>query len=210
MSPRGPMSIKDHRAWVERNVDLLPSAPVKKETVARGVMRIAAALARSEQQLIDAIVSDCAYTAIERERVEEWAREAITLAASAVDGAAWNGTILSDNALFHPLAAYFSPMYAQTLESTYARIPSEMKPTTLMRAREDIKAAGLRLQQIHDLALRGAMATCWYEAKNTMRGRRARPLEGAALDEKRAELRLPPLDRHHSVLLRADDPPRFV
>jgi hypothetical protein len=98
------MSIEDHRVWVEQSIDRLPPAPVKKETVARAVACVVAALAQSEPQLVDVVVADCAYTPRERDRVEEWAREAITLAAGAVDGTAWNGTILSDNAFFHPLA----------------------------------------------------------------------------------------------------------
>jgi hypothetical protein len=132
---------------------------VKTETVARAVARVATVLRQSEKQLIDAVVADCNYTLLERHRVEEWAREAITLATRTVDGAAWNGTILSDNAFFHPLAARFSPTYAGVLETSYARVPSEMKAITLMRAREDIKSAGLRLQQIFEKALCVAMAS---------------------------------------------------
>lgn len=204
------MSIEDHRSWSERNIGLLPPAPIKMETVARAVARLAKALGQAEQQLVDAVVADCSYTPPERERVEDWAREAITLAASAVDGAAWNGTILSDNAFFHPLAARFSPTYAKALEATYARVPSEMKAITLMRAREDIKSAGLRLQQIYDKALTAALASGWYEVVNTRRGRRVRPLKDEALADKRAEVGLPDRDQTNARLLRANDPPRHI
>jgi hypothetical protein len=80
------MSIKDHRQWVERNIGLLPPAPVKIETIARAVAHVAAALGQTEQQLIGSVVADCAYTPLERKRVEEWAREVITLAANAWTG----------------------------------------------------------------------------------------------------------------------------
>jgi hypothetical protein len=204
------MSIEDHRFWVERNIGLLPPAPVKTETVARAVARVARALGQAEQQLVDALVADCKYTPPERERVEEWAREAITLAASTVDGAAWNGTILSDNAFFQPLAARFSPTYVEALERTYARSPSEMKAITLMRAREDIKSAGLRLQQIYEKALAAAIATGWYEVVNTGRGRRVRPLKDEALADKRADVGLTDRDEANARILRAGDPPRQI
>lgn len=127
-----------------------------------------------------------------------------------MDGAAWNGTILSDNAFFHPLAAQFSPIYAEVLETTYARVPSEMKAITLMRAREDIKSAGLWLQQIYDKALAAAMATGWYEVVNMRRGRRVRPLKDEALADKRADVGLPDRDEANARLLRAGDPPRQI
>jgi hypothetical protein len=60
MSRRGQTSISDHRAWVERNIDLLPSAQVKKETVARALARVASALGQTEQELVDAVVAGCA------------------------------------------------------------------------------------------------------------------------------------------------------
>jgi hypothetical protein len=85
-----------------------------------------------------------------------------------------------------------------------------MKAITLMRAREDIKAAGLRLQPIKDKALAAAMASGWYKVVNTRRGRRVRPLKDEALADKRAEVGLPDRDEANGRLLRAGDPPRQV
>jgi hypothetical protein len=83
-----------------------------------------------------------------------------------------------------------------------------MKQETLQAARDDIKAAGLRLQPLLKRVTQGVAG--WYETKMTAKGRRVSPLRGETLDAKRAEVGLPPLERVHGHLMRAEDLPRKV
>jgi hypothetical protein len=83
-----------------------------------------------------------------------------------------------------------------------------MKVSTLAAARDDIKAAGLRLQQLYLFARREVKD--WYKPVLTADGWRVRPLQRLALDKKRVEHGLGPIECGHGRLMRADDPPRQI
>ncbi len=209
MKRKGPMSIEQHRDWVAMHGDWELAEPRPgKEIVDQTMQRLADALGETEAKLVNAAIARADYTLPEITRVEEWARQALTIVTRAAERAAWNGTPLSDNVLFHELATRFSPAYGKALGTTPARIPSEMKVSTLEAARDDIKAAGLRLQQLYEFARREVKG--WYKPVLTADGWRVRPLKGPALDKKRAERGMAPFERVQGRLLRADDPPRQI
>src|SRR5262249_53521103 len=89
-----------------------------------------------------------------------------------------------------------------------ACVPSEMKRETLQTARDELKAAGFRLQQLFATATQSVAG--WYKTRTTAKGRRVvlrgKPLKRDELNEARALLGLPPLERVRGHLLRADDP----
>lgn len=130
----------------------------------------------------------------------------------AAERAGSSGTRLSDNVLFHEIAVRWSPAYGDALKRGPGSGPAEMRRETLEAARDDIKACGLRLQELFAKATPGVAG--WYKTRMTAQGRRVvlrgKPLRGEALKEVRALLGLPPLDRVHGHLLRADDPSRKV
>jgi hypothetical protein len=203
------MSIEDHRGWVAKYGTWTPPARRPGEEFTSHVLgQLATALERSEAELVNDVIARVAFNEPERVRVEQWARQALTIALLTAERAGSSGTRLSDNVLFHEIALRWSPAYVAALERGPGRVPSEMMPETLQAARDDIKAAGLRLQPLFELVTQGVAG--WYETKTTAKGRRVRPLRGAALDARRAELGLPPLERVHGHLLRADDMPRKV
>jgi hypothetical protein len=217
MSRRGPMSIADHRDWVAKYGEWTPPKSRPGDRLVEHVMgQLATALGRSEAEIVDDVIARADYTTAERARLERWARQTLTLLILTAERVGSSGTQLSDNVLFHELATRFSPAYAEALKNTAASIPSEMKPSTLEAARDDIKALGLRLQAMFDFAAEAVAP--WYEVKATAKGRRLRPLKGRGvrpptgemLNEARKLVGLPPVERANGYLLRADDPRRPI
>ena len=213
MSRRGPMSIEDHRAWVAKYHGWTPPKPRPGEKLVEHVIgQLATALERPEVELVNDVIARVGFNEPERARVEEWARQALTVVVLAAERAGSSGTRLSDNVLFHEIALRWSPAYSKALERGPGSFPSEMRRQTLEAARDDIKASGLRLQELFVKAAEGV--TGWYKTRMTAKGRRVvlrgKPLRGEALKEARAVLGLPPLERIHGRLLRADDPSRKV
>jgi hypothetical protein len=117
--------------------------------------QLATALERSEAELVNDVIARVAFNEPERVRVEQWARQAQTIALLTAERAGSSGTRLSDNVLFHEIALRWSPAYVAALERGPGRVPSEMMPETLQAARNDIKAAGLRLQLLLELVTQG-------------------------------------------------------
>src|SRR5262245_33866849 len=217
MSRRGPMSIVDHRAWVAKYGEWTPPKSRPGERLVEHVMgQVATALEHSEAETVVKVTARVAYNAAERARLDRWARQALTIVVLTAERAGSSGTQLSDNVLFHELATRFSPAYAEALKNTPARIPSEMKRSTLCTVRDDLKALGLRLQELFDFAAEAVAP--WYEVKATTKGRRVRPLKGRgvrpltgdALNEARKLLGLPPVERAYGYLMRAEGPSRAI
>jgi hypothetical protein len=213
MSRRGPMSIEDHRAWVAKFGEWTPSKRRPGDKLVKHIMvQLASALGCPEAALVNKVTARVGFTEPERERVQKWARQALTVAVLAAERAGSSGTRLSDNVLFHEIALRWSPAYSEALERGPGSVPSEMRRETLEAAREDIKASGLRLQELFAKATEGVAG--WYKTHMTAKGRRVvlrgKPLKGEALKEARALLGLPLVERGHSHLLRADDLPRTI
>lgn len=144
MSRRGPMSIKDHRAWVALHGEWTPPKPRPGDQRVEHVMgQLATALARSEAELVNDVIARVGFNEPERARVEKWARQALTIVVLTAERAASSGTTFSNNILFHELAKAFSPTYNAALERGPARIPDEMLPGTLVATRDDVKYARL-------------------------------------------------------------------
>ena len=208
MSRRGPMSIEDHRAWVAKFGEWTPPKRRPGDKLVKHIMeQLASALGCPEAALVNKVTARVGFTEPERERVQKWARQALTVAVLAAERAGSSGARLSDNVLFHEIALRWSPAYSEALERGPGSVPSEMRRETLEAAREDIKASGLRLQERFAKATEGVAG--WYKTRMTANGRRVvlrgKPLSGEALKEARALLGLPPLEREHGNLLRADD-----
>jgi hypothetical protein len=183
------MSIEDHRAWVARFGEWKPPQRRPGEKLAKHVMeQVATALERSEAELVNDVIARVGFNEPERARLAAWARQALTIVVLTAERAASSGTRLSDNILFHELALRWSPAYAKALECGPGRIPAEMKPETLQAARDDLKAAGFRLQPLFAAATQGVAG--WYKTRMTAKGRRVvlcgKPLKGEALKEARA------------------------
>jgi hypothetical protein len=241
MSRAGRMSIEDHRAWIAEHLhefEVPPFNPViaaaapaptspltprpSESAVQMTMARLAVGVGRSEADLVKEVVARVSLNDLERARVEQWAREALTVVAQAAGQAAQVGAALTSEVLFHELASRWSPAYGKALETTPARRPSEMLYKTVIAARDDIKNAGLRLQQLADIA-RSSVAG-GYTAKKSGSKWRVRadgtasrfsydqqvPLEGDELDAKRAEAGLAPLERVPGTLMRDGDLPRKV
>jgi hypothetical protein len=213
MSRRGPLSIEDHRDWIARFGEWTPPTRRPGEKLVDHVMgRLSTALGRSEAELLKDVVARVDFNEAERARVGQWAREALTIAVLSAERAGSSGTRLSDNVLFHELALRWSPTYVKARECGPGRFPSEMKRATLQAARDDLKAAGFRLQPLFAIVTQAVAG--WYKTRTTAKGRRVvlrgRPLKGEALKEARALLGLPPLERVRGHLLRHDDPPHSI
>jgi hypothetical protein len=192
------MSIGDHRAWVAKYGGWTPPKPRPGEKLVEHVMgQLATALERSEVELVNDVIARVGFNEPERARVEEWARQALTIVVLTAERAAFSGTTFSNNILFHELAKAFSPTYTAALERGPGRIPDEMLPSTLVATRDDVKYAGLRVQQIFGFARRGVAG--WYTTKRVQGAWRVRrdgtlghkarrvPLSGEALARARAQ-----------------------
>jgi hypothetical protein len=125
MSRRGPMSIDDHRAWVANYANWSPPWRRPGEKLVDHVIgRLAAALKRSEAEIINEVIARADFNEHERGRLEAWARQALTIAVLAAERAGSSGTRLSDNVIFHELALRWSPAYVTAIDRGPARIPS--------------------------------------------------------------------------------------
>jgi hypothetical protein len=92
MKRKGPMSMQQHRDWVAMHEDWEPQdRRPRKEVVRLTMQRLAGALGESEAQLVNAVIARADYTLPEIARVEEWARQALTIVSCAADQAAWTG-----------------------------------------------------------------------------------------------------------------------
>jgi hypothetical protein len=169
MSRRGPMSVEDHRAWVAKFGErMLPKRRPGDKLVEHVMGQLATALKRSEAELVNDVIARVGFNESERARVHEWARQALTVVVLAAERAGSSGTRLSDNVLFHEIALRWSPAYSEALERGPGSVPSEMRRETLEAARDDIKACGLRLQELFAKATQGVAG--WITA-----GEGARP-----------------------------------
>ncbi len=241
MSRAGRMSIEDHRAWVAAHLQEFevppfnpviaaaapaPTSPLtprpNESAVQMTMARLAVGLSRAEADLVKEVVARVPFNDLERARVEHWAREALTVAALAAERAAQSGTALTNEVLFAELASRWSPAYGKALEATPARRPREMRYETVVEARDDLKASGLRIQQIADIARQNVEG--WYRAKRSKGKWRVKadgtaakytrevqaPLDPEELNAKRAAIGLPPLERVRGNLLRDGDlPPKI-
>jgi len=181
MTRHGPMSIEDYRAWVATYGNWTPSKKRPGDSQVEHVMRqLATALERPEAEIVEDVTARADYDATERARLDRWARQALTIVVLAAERAGSSGTRLSDNVLFHELALRWSPTYVKAVERGPGHVPSEMRRDTLQAARDDLKAAGFRLQRLFELVTQGVAG--WYKTRSTAKGRRVvlrgRPLKG--------------------------------
>jgi hypothetical protein len=194
----GHISLEQHRRWVAELT--LPTPTVTVDMVPR----MAEALKVSETELVRGVITDLKYSILEHARVIGWAREALTLAFLEADRIGRLGGYYTDGVFFHVVARRFSPTYIAALERGL-RGPREMKRLTIIEARQELMALGLRLQKIRDAA-KGAAAR-WYHVISTKKGRILKPRRGVHLDIARAQIGLPPVVRNPSWVYLGDAVP---
>jgi hypothetical protein len=194
----GRISIEDHRAWTAR---WTPQPAMRADAI---IQTIAEAVKLTEKELVRGVIADLKYDVLEHARVIGWAREALTLAFLEADRVGRLGLYYTDGIFFGAVARHFSPTYIAAL-GRGLRGPREMKYSTIVVARQEMKALGLRLQAIRDVVLLATKR--WYRIISTKNGRIVKPRKGVALDIAREEVGLPPLVRNPSWIYRADQEP---